>query len=164
MADDPNSNAAYYEAQRTAAESAHRNEVAAIIQQGQEQYGSSQFDDISNTVATALGAGTANFMTAVRAFDNPTEIIRHLGENPDRLDRFAKLPAARQLVELAKIQGEMSPNGTFATAADPAWKKSAGGRRMSERDFASPLQDTLSDAAYDEIFFKKMDRRYGRTR
>ena len=90
--------------QARAAQQTHALEVNAIIDAGREKHGSDRFDEMSATVAEKLGERTAEFMNAARQFDSPVELIEKLTDDPRELERLAKLPTSRMLVEIARIE------------------------------------------------------------
>jgi hypothetical protein len=148
--------------QARATQQTHQLEVNAIVDAGREKLGSERFDEMSATVAQALGARVGEFMGAARQFDSPVELIEKLADDPRELERISKLPTARMLVEIARIESRLNPSGHAVTTTDPVWKKKAVG--FKEADWNTPLQDRLDDKSYDKIFFKRMEERAARRR
>jgi hypothetical protein len=148
--------------QARAAQQTHQLEVNAIVDAGRERHGSDRFDEMSATVAEKLGDRTAEFMQAARQFDSPVELIERLADDPRELERLAKLPTARMLVEIARIESRLNPSGHAVTTTDPVWKRKSIG--FKEADWNTPLQDRLSDREYNKIFEKRMAERWSKRR
>jgi hypothetical protein len=150
------------EQEQRAAQQTHQLEVNAIVDAGRERHGSDRFDEMSATVAEKLGNRTAEFMSAARQFDSPVELIERLADDPRELERLAKLPTARMLVEIARIESRLAPSSHAVTTTDPVWKRKSIG--FKEVDWNGPLQDRLSDKEYDKIFQKRQEERAARRR
>jgi hypothetical protein len=139
----------------------HQREVNAIVEVGQANYGNAVFDEASQVVAAELGDRVGDVMLALRQFDKPADILVHLSNNPNRLKQLAKLNPARQVVELARIEAQMTSNGHTDTGADPAWKlPSAKGGRVSDEEWHSG-GDNLSDQKWHKEFDRRMKERNG---
>jgi hypothetical protein len=133
----------------------HQKEVNQLIEVGQAQFNATTFDESSQVVRDALGDRTAEFVTLAKQFDKPADIIVHLASNEKRLQQFAKLSTARQIVELGRIEAQLSSHGYVPTGADPLWRRQeARNGRVSDDDWARGA-DHLTDAQW----FKESARR-----
>jgi hypothetical protein len=103
-------------------------------------------------------------MAAMRQFDFPHRIVQHLADNPNDLEAISKLPTARMIVEIARIESRMAPNGRVNAFADPAWKAPAARGRVSDADWGRGFGDTMSDAAFNKEFDRRQAERYERKR
>ncbi len=148
--------------EQRAAIQTHQLEVNAIVDAGREKLGSERFDEMSATVAEKLGDKVGEFMAAARQFDSPVELIEKLADDPRELERLAKLPTARMLVEIARIESRLAPSGHAITTADPVWKRKSIG--FKDSDWGTPLQDRLSDSEYNKQFEKRMQARWAKRR
>jgi hypothetical protein len=100
-------------------------------------------------------------MLALRQFDKPHDVLVHLANNPQRLKQIAKLNTARQVVELARVESQLSSFGHTQTGADPAWKlPSAKGGRVSDDEWHAG-GDNLSDSKWHAEFDRRQRERNG---
>jgi hypothetical protein len=151
----------YAAAQQQMAFALHQKEVNAIVEVGQENYGKAVFDQAAETVAAELGDRVPDVMLALRQFDKPADILVHLADNPTRLKHLAKLNSARQVVELARVEAQLTSHGHTDTGADPAWKlPSAKGGRVSDEEWHSG-GDNLSDQKWHKEFDRRQKERAG---
>jgi hypothetical protein len=146
------------------AEALHHQEMNEIVSLGRTEYGSEAFDDASQTVASKLGERALPVTAALRQFDFPHRIVQHLADNPNDLEAISKLPINRMLVELARIESRMAPNGRVNTFADPMWKSPTLKGRVSDADWNRGAGDAMSEAAFSKEFDRRMAERYERKR
>jgi hypothetical protein len=135
---------------------AHKAEVDEIVKLGQRKYGA-RFDEASETLAKALGDRTQQTMQVLRHSQTPHQHIMDLAADPQRLERFAKLPIEAQRAEISSQEKGNAPYGRVIVAADPAWKNPGknGTELMSDADWNSGASDLLSD----EDFFRNANAR-----
>ena len=140
----------------------HFSECEEIVKAGRERHGPMSFDEASQAVGAALGSTEAvqQFMRTLRQFDAPDDVIMHLANNEGRLKELAKLPAARQAVEIARIESQQAPYGHRATGHERAWKvpESRSGR-ISEEQWAKTGGAELTDEQFSKAFDKHMAAR-----
>lgn len=136
----------------------HAKEVEQIVELGRQNHGDASFDRASQEVADAIGQERLQpFVAALKQFDRPDDVLMHLSNNPDRLERIAKLPLQRQITEIAKIEAEHSPHGhSRDTGAQPLWTRPEARKngRVSD-DVWRRGGDELSD----DQWFREHDRR-----
>jgi hypothetical protein len=139
MTDDPN----FQAAQAHIAALEHTKSIDTIVQAGREEYGESNFDDMSSDLVNTVGAANAAaFTVALAATDHPTALVAYLSANPDEAAAIAKLPGARKAVALERIQTRIRPNMASAPVDNlPSWKRNAGDR-------GSLFDDSISDEAW----------------
>jgi hypothetical protein len=131
-------------------------DIDQIVEVGRTQFGNAGFDDASQVVAETLADKTNAVMATIAQFDRPHEIIAHLANNEPQLKALAKLSPARQAVELARIEAQMTSNGHVNTGAEPLYKQPAlRSGRVSDEDWSRSFGEGLSDAQW----FKQFDRR-----
>jgi hypothetical protein len=141
----------------------HATEVHEIVEAGRALHGNQTFDEASQVVAGVFKEPEqlGHLMGTLRQFDRPADVIMHLANNEGRLQSLAKLSPARQAVEIAKIEGEMSSFGRAATGADRAWKnpdvrRGVVSEESWRKDGGAALTD---DAAWSRAFDKRMASR-----
>ncbi len=138
----------------------HLHEVNEIVSLGRETYGHDQFDADSQVVADKLGVRTAEFMALARQFDNPHKLVKHFADRPGELEALSKLPTARILTEISRIEARSAPYGHAVTRADPLWKSDASkGGRISNADWNRGVADSLTDAQFDREFNRRQAER-----
>jgi hypothetical protein len=145
-------------AQNKMAVAQHEKEVNEIVAIGQDNYGAQVFDDASQTIADKLGPRAQELMLLAKQFDAPHRLIVELSNNPEQLERLGKMPTARMITELARIESRMAPHGHVSTGAAPAWKGQKGGR-VSDTDWRANAGDNLSDKAWSREFDRRMAAR-----
>lgn len=152
-------------AQHQMASAEHNRETGQIVEQGRRDFGTQTFDDASQVVAGALGERTPDIMLALRQFDNPAEIVMHLGGNEAQLKAIAKMPTAQQIVELARIEARLSSEHVPSAGALPKWK-SEGARtgRVSDTDWGQNFGANLSERAWHKEFDRRQSARNERRR
>ena len=140
-------------------------DIDGIIEVGRAHFGSAGFDDASHVVAEALGDKTQAVMDTLRHFDKPHEVIAHLANNEAQLKALAKLTPARQAIEIARIEAQISSNGHVNTGADPLWKTPAvRSGRVSAEDWSRSFGEELSEKQFDKEFWRHQEARGSRRR
>jgi hypothetical protein len=150
------------QAQHEMALAQHQHEVDRIVEIGRQTFGSKQFDEDSAVFAEALGDKTLPVMAALRQFDAPHAIVKHLADNPRRLAEIAKMPDARQIVELARIESQAAPHGHTETSREPAWKASPpDSSRVSDEEWRANGGSRLTDDQWTREFNRRHKERFG---
>jgi hypothetical protein len=130
--------------------------VSDLIKHGQETHGAAAFDEARRAVDEALGPHSNEFAAVLVEHNAPDQILMHLSNNPDRLQRLAKLPPKQRAVEVSRIEAEFASHGHVTTSATPAWKGThARGGRVSDEDWRHSYGANLTD----DQWFKEFDRR-----
>jgi hypothetical protein len=138
----------------------HQREVGEIISIGRETYGADQFDSDSMVVAEKLGARKDEFLSVIRQFDRPAALVKHFADRPGELEELAKLPTARMLTEIARIESRSAPYGHAVTRADPLWKSDASkGGRLSTQDWNRGVGDSLSEEQWQREYTRRQAER-----
>jgi hypothetical protein len=141
----------------------HQHDLGEIIELGRKEFGSDAFDADSEVVAGKLGVKTAEFMWLAKQMDHPHRLVKHLADNPKRLEALAQMPLARQAVELARIESQSAPHGHVSTYAQPAWQAPEMRGRVSDSDWNANGGANLSDKAWHKEYDRRMaERRKGR--
>jgi hypothetical protein len=148
----------------------HAKEVEAIVELGRQNHGDASFDRSCADVADAIGQERLQpFVAALKQFDRPDDVLMHLANNPDRLERISKLPLQRQIVEIAKIESEHSSYGhSYDTLAQPRWTRpEARAPKISTAQFRKDGGINIKNdkdwfAAHDRAQEEKNKQRGGR--
>jgi hypothetical protein len=127
----------------------YQSAVATIVNQGREDFGDQNFDEMSRDVADAVGeANIIPFMVSIAETDAPQRVIEHLAANPDQAKKIAAMSPARRAAQLGRIEAQLMPNGSGA-GAEPAWRSRArGGEKRG-------LGDDLDDKTWEKNFRAK---------
>jgi hypothetical protein len=122
---------------------------AAIKQSGHQRHGAKVFDDAIQDVTNKLGnAGVDQLVFLAREYHHPDDLIVHLSNNPDRLEKLARMTPAEANTELACIEAQHSPHGRAQGGKEPAWRQAVKtGGRISRDDWRRNGGDDLKDDA-----------------
>jgi len=83
---------------------------AQIVENGRERHGAATFDAAIQDLTAKLGnAGVDQLVILAREYHHPDDLIVHLSNNPDRLERLSRMTPAEANTELARIESQMSP-------------------------------------------------------
>jgi len=138
----------------------HQLETQLIIKQGREEHGEDRFDDMSAKLAAKLGDRVPEFMNIARQFDNPVAIVAALAEDEKRAEHLAKLPTHRMIAELGRLDAKLTPSSQALTSGEALWKsKGRSQGKLSDADWSSPRQDTLSEKEWDKQFWQRQKAR-----
>jgi hypothetical protein len=144
---------------------AHQKDVEQIVTLGRQNHGDGAFDEASQNLADAVGPNNITpLVAALKQFDRPHQVIMALGNDPDRLARLAKLPLARQITEIAKIEAEHAPLGhSRDTGAQPLWTRPhARANARIPDDVWRRGADDATDAQWFRVFDRRQAERAGR--
>jgi hypothetical protein len=127
-----------------------------IVKVGYSRYGNQKFDEASQALANAHGGHLSpETLDALRASEMPHEAIVELADDPQRLERFAKMSPAQQRADIFQREQRKRPHAPVAP--DPAWKSPVlKGGPVSDADWNSGAADRMSD----KDFYKELDRRW----
>ena len=133
-------------------------DVQKIVSVGQREYGTEKFDAASQAFANAIPAERLNDTLAVlRQADAPHRFIVELSDDPQKLERFARLSPERQRAEISLRENRAAPYGRALASADPLYKSAAlSGGPVSDADWNSGIADRMSD----KDAFAEIDRRW----
>jgi hypothetical protein len=137
-----------YDEQQRQAQAVADMQQAAVIESGTRQVGSKDvFLDEYGTLQAKLVNMTA-FNEAALAHDEIGKIVTRYAADPDRLDRLSKLPIARAVVDIGRVEAGLPP-----TSHEPLWQAEMKNRgHLSKEDFLSPLSDRQTDKQWNEDF------------
>lgn len=150
------------EQERLAAARAEMNE-AAVIEAGTKEIGKDPFMDVYGTVKERLGPAAMNaFNDAALAHDNIGKIYTGYAHDPARLDRVAKLPYGRAVVDIGRVEQGISGQ----TAHEPLWATLAKGgpdRLLTDEEWATPgVADKLPEPIFQKNFEHQQRKRAAR--
>lgn len=137
---------------------AHDQQMAAmhestlkVIEVGREEFGAEAFDEMSASVADAIGRDNiGSVMSSIIETDMPDKIIAHLAQHPDEAKKIAQMNPSRRSAALGRIESQLLPHSNGPSiGADPAWKHKAAGR-------VNLNDDTVSDQQWSRAFDRKM--------
>jgi len=100
----------------------HNEAVKGITKVGHAVYGKKSFDDAANVVGAKLADRTYEFVEIAKEFDDPAGPVMTLANNPTQLEQMSKLPTARMVTEIARIESRSKPHGHATTGNQPAWQ------------------------------------------
>jgi hypothetical protein len=135
----------------------HSKNVEELVEYGRSTQGSRNFDDASQVFVDTLGQERAQAVLAdLVKFNAPDRVLMDLTNDTARLERFSKLTAHQQAVEIARMEARYASHGHVETGTTPAWKAThKNGGRVSDADWKHSFGDNLSDAQWH----KEFDRR-----
>lgn len=131
----------------------HNKNLSDIVQIGKQHY--RDFEDSVQTVADTLGPEQASQLGGnVTSFDKPHEILHEMSKMGEtELKRFGRMPQARQIVEMSRIEARLNHNQQVFTTDAPAWQtEGVKGGRLSRDNFNSAASDLLSDDQWSREF------------
>jgi hypothetical protein len=146
----------------------HSKNVEDLIEYGRTTQGSQAFDDASEVFVSTLGQERAQVVLAdLVKFNAPDRVLMDLTNDTARLERFSKLTAHQQAVEIARMEAQYASHGHVETGTTPAWKAThKNGGRVSDADWAHNYGANLSDKQWDREFDRRhaarMEKRGGR--
>ena len=133
------------EAERLARDAEGRQQANAFTEQcnAVADSGKKAFADFDQALGTlnAMGVMTQGFVETVMQLDAPERVLHALGNDPDAADRIARLPLARQAVELDRLARAPAASKPVSKAPPPV--KPVGGQSRSEVDL-----DRMSDEEF----------------
>ena len=95
------------ENQRTTQEEASKRTVMERFQQAVREE-SKTIDDFEDVLSSSEAPMTKAMSDAIVHSDIGPKLAYHLAKNPDEAERIAALPAARQAVEIGRLEGKLS--------------------------------------------------------
>jgi hypothetical protein len=142
----------------------YARDTEQFIEAGREANGPQQFDEAANDVVASLGGNPHALNLQLQALDHGPEVLMHLSRNPDQIEKFKKLPPARQFAMLTSIQTQLCPRGVANISNDAAWRP-RGGKPESYREKSTWLggrnypSDETGDRNWNADFDRHMARR-----
>ena len=127
----------------------HQKNLSDITAIGKQHYAG--FEDSVQEIADALGPEQAAQLGGnVTAFDAPHAILHEMSKLGEKeLKRFGRLPMARQIVELSRIEARLNHNQPVYTTDAPQYQvDGVKSGRLSRDNFNSAASDLLSDEQY----------------
>jgi hypothetical protein len=150
-------------AQAEMAEAAFAKDCASIEDLGRQTHGAQVWDEAVQTVTGKLGPeATRGFSQIVSQFDDPVSVVMHLSNNPGRLEALAKLPAARAVTEIARIEAEHH-SATPRAGHEPQWKGIKSGGILSNDAWNNGAGDQLSEAQWQKNWEARQKDRASRS-
>ena len=142
-------------------------DVKKFVDVGQREFGTERFDAASQALANAVGGRLNETLAVLRQADAPHRLVVELADDPQRLERFAKLSPERQRAEISLRENRNAPYGRALASADPLYKNPAfSGGPVSDADWNSGIADRMSDkdafAEIDRRIEERVKRRGGR--
>jgi hypothetical protein len=131
-------------------QAAAQMQEAAVIEAGTRDVGKDPFMDAYGTIAAKLGPdGMRAFNDAALAHDNVGKIYTDYAADPARLDRVAKLPYGRAVVDMGRVESGVAMH----TSHEPAWQTLAKSpnKILSDEDWAGGKGDFHDLATRIEI-------------
>jgi hypothetical protein len=94
----------------------HQKNLSDITAIGKQHYAG--FEDSVQEITDALGPEQSQQLGGnITAFDNPHGILHEMGKMGEtELKRFARMPMARQIVELSRIEARLNHNQLVYTS------------------------------------------------
>ena len=135
--------------QYDAAVKQHQKNLSDITTIGKQHYAG--FEDSVQEIADALGPEQAATLGGnITAFDNPHGILHEMSKLGEKeLKRFGRMPMARQIVELSRIEARLNHNQPVHTTDAPQYQvDGVKSGRLSRDNFNSAASDLLSDDQY----------------
>jgi hypothetical protein len=146
----------------------HSKNIEDLVEYGRTTQGSQNFDDASQVFVDTLGQERAQAVLAdLVKFNAPDRVLMDLTNDTARLERFSKLTAHQQAVEIARMEAQYASHGHVETGTTPAWKAThKNGGRVSDADWNHNYGAGLSDKQWEREFERRqaarMEKRGGR--
>jgi hypothetical protein len=134
-------------------------DISTYIELGRSHYGTQKFDEAAETVVKALGDRKDVFRAALAGFNAPHAAVMHLADNEARLQAMSKMRPEEIVVELARIESQMSPHHV-GYGAEPAYRREAKSGRVSAEEWRHTGGANIKDdAEWNRQFDKHMAER-----